>query len=130
MMAVRRPRARIRRREDVRLDAPPATSFAVVLFSLDGRLQAVIEADRLGQLRTGAASAVAARLLARKAPRPRRDRLRLAGGLADRVHPGPVPSIERVVVYCRDERRRAEFCREHRCEAAESTATPAEQDWS
>src|SRR5439155_24413164 len=45
---------------------PAATSFLVVLFSLDGRLQAVIEADKLGQLRTGAASAVAARLLAKE----------------------------------------------------------------
>src|ERR1700733_4811297 len=41
------------------------SAFVVVLFSLDGELQAVIEADKLGQLRTGAASAVAARLLAR-----------------------------------------------------------------
>jgi ornithine cyclodeaminase/alanine dehydrogenase-like protein (mu-crystallin family) len=37
------------------------TAFAVVLFSTDGRLEAVIEADRLGRLRTGAASAVARR---------------------------------------------------------------------
>src|SRR3954470_10383101 len=36
------------------------TAFAVLLFSLDARLEAVIEADRLGQLRTGAASGVAA----------------------------------------------------------------------
>src|SRR5580765_381362 len=42
------------------------SAFLVVLFSLDGKLQAVIEADRLGQLRTGAASAVAARLLAKE----------------------------------------------------------------
>ena len=66
------------------------TPFVVLLFSLDAptRLEAVIEADKLGQLRTGAASGVAARYLARDGRlEPRRDRLRLAGGLADRVHP-------------------------------------------
>ncbi len=44
------------------------TRFVVVLFSLDsGELLAIIEADRLGQLRTGgAASAVATRYMARK----------------------------------------------------------------
>ena len=40
-------------------------SFVVVLFERARRSQAVIEADRLGQLRTGAASAVAAKHLAR-----------------------------------------------------------------
>src|SRR2546430_5591885 len=41
------------------------TPFVVLLFSLaDARLEAVIEADKLGQLRTGAASGVAARYLA------------------------------------------------------------------
>jgi alanine dehydrogenase len=43
------------------------SSFVVVLFSLEsGRFEAVLEADRLGQLRTGAASGVAARYLARE----------------------------------------------------------------
>jgi len=43
------------------------TPFAVLLFALDPptRLAAVIEADRLGQVRTGAASGVAAKYLAR-----------------------------------------------------------------
>src|SRR5437868_15063837 len=41
-------------------------SFSVLLFSLaDAQLVAVIEADKLGQLRTGAASGVAAKYLAR-----------------------------------------------------------------
>ena len=40
--------------------------FAVLLFRAeDGELEAVLEADRLGQLRTGAASGVAAKYLAR-----------------------------------------------------------------
>src|SRR5438876_7453156 len=45
---------------------PGGTPFVVLLFSLAAaRLEAVIEADKLGQLRTGAASGVAARYLAR-----------------------------------------------------------------
>src|SRR5262245_27979178 len=41
-------------------------AFVVCLFSLeDGTLHAVIEADKLGQLRTGAATGVAARHLTR-----------------------------------------------------------------
>jgi alanine dehydrogenase len=45
---------------------PGAARFAVMLFSIeDGRLLALIEADKLGQMRTGAASGLAARYLAR-----------------------------------------------------------------
>ena len=45
---------------------PGGTPFLVVLFSLEhARLEAVVEADALGQLRTAAASAVAAKHLAR-----------------------------------------------------------------
>ncbi len=39
-----------------------------------------------------------------------------------------MPSIERVVVYCRDQERLAAFCREHDCEPAESNRDAAEQD--
>ncbi|HEY6017802.1 MAG TPA: hypothetical protein VIU16_13525, partial [Gaiellaceae bacterium] len=49
---------------------PGGTPFVVLLFSLEhARLEAVIEAGRLGELRTAAASAVAARLLARPGAR-------------------------------------------------------------
>jgi alanine dehydrogenase len=49
---------------------PGGTSFLVVLFSLaSGELVAVVEADILGQRRTAAASAVAARRLARDGAR-------------------------------------------------------------
>lgn len=41
--------------------------FVVLLFSVEGPLLAVIEANMLGQLRTGAASGVATRFLAREA---------------------------------------------------------------
>ena len=109
---------------------PGGTPFAVLLFSLaDARLDAVIEADKLGQMRTGAASGVAARHLAR-------------GGAASLGVVGcgwqaasqiaaireALPSIERVVVYCRNEARLEEFCREHDCEPAESHREAADHD--
>ena len=57
------------------------THFVVLLFETETTENvAVIEADKLGQLRTGAASGVAAKHLAREgAAHARRDRLRLAG---------------------------------------------------
>ncbi len=46
---------------------PGVVRFAVLLFSTeDGRLLALIEADKLGQMRTGAASGLATRYLARQ----------------------------------------------------------------
>ena len=106
-----------------------ASSFVVVLFSLDGRLQAVIEADKLGQLRTGAASAVAARLLA-KAGAATLGVIGSGWQAASQIAciRSSVPSIERVVVYSRNEKRLAAFCREHGCEPAESNRDVAEQD--
>lgn len=44
---------------------PTGTQFVVLLFSVEGPLLAVIEANVLGQIRTGAASGVATRHLAR-----------------------------------------------------------------
>ena len=68
---------------------PNGATFVVCLFDAESSaLVAVIEADRLGQLRTGAASGVAARYLAKSgATHARRDRLRPSGGDAGRVHP-------------------------------------------
>jgi O-methyltransferase involved in polyketide biosynthesis len=40
--------------------------FVVLLYKGDGQLAAVIEANKLGQLRTGAASAIATRYMARQ----------------------------------------------------------------
>src|SRR5439155_25727149 len=37
-------------------------------------------------------------------------------------------ALERVVAFCRDERRLAEFCRTHACEPGESARDAAEQD--
>ena len=88
------------------------TPFLVVLFSLEhARLEALIEADKLGQLRTGAASGVAARHLARDGA----SSLGVIGcgwqAIAGRLHPRRSAGIERVVVYCRNAERLAVFCR-------------------
>ncbi|HZQ04579.1 MAG TPA: ornithine cyclodeaminase family protein [Gaiellaceae bacterium] len=106
-----------------------ATAFLVVLFSLEGRLEAVVEADKLGQLRTGAASAVAARRLAR----PGASSLGVIGcgrQAASQVAcmRAALPQLERVLAFCRTPDRLAAFCREHGCVAAESSREAAEQD--
>src|SRR5262249_7541268 len=105
------------------------TAFLVVLFSLDGENAAVIEADKLGQLRTGAASGVAARYLAREGAAS----LGVIGcgwQAASQVQcrRAALPALERVIVHCRTGERLAAFCHEHGCEAAESARDAAEQD--
>ena len=101
---------------------PGGTPFLVVLFSLEhARLEAVVEADTLGQLRTAAASAVAAKHLARSDART----LGIIGcGRQAASHVEALrtalPSLERVLVHCRDSERRAAFCREHDCDEAGS----------
>ena len=106
------------------------TPFVVVLFDTEkAELAAVIEADKLGQLRTGAASAVAAKHLAKKGAAS----LGIIGcGWQARSQAAcireAVPEIERVVAYCRTEERLREFCRETGAEAAESHREAAEQD--
>ena len=106
------------------------TPFLVVLFALAGtRVEAILEADRLGQLRTAAASAVAATRLARDG----------AGSLgvigcgrqaASHVAAirGAIPGIERAVVYCRDPADLARFCAENDCEPAATHRDAAECD--
>jgi ornithine cyclodeaminase/alanine dehydrogenase-like protein (mu-crystallin family) len=107
-----------------------ATTFVVVLFSLeDARLDAVIEADKLGQLRTGAASGVAARHLAR----PGATTLGVIGcGWQARSQVecirAAVPSIEQVVAFCRNEERLAVFCAELDAVPAESHREAGEQE--
>jgi alanine dehydrogenase len=109
---------------------PAGTSFAVCLYDLDrGELAGVIEADKLGQLRTGAASAVAAKHLAREGAAS----LGIIGCgwqaesqvLCIRE---AVETIERVVAYCRSEERLKKFCRKLKAEPGESHRDPAEQD--
>ncbi|MEZ0248936.1 MAG: ornithine cyclodeaminase family protein, partial [Thermoproteus sp.] len=50
------------------LSTKGGTRFVVLLFDIGGELLAVIEADRLGQIRTGAASAVATKYMAPPSP--------------------------------------------------------------
>jgi ornithine cyclodeaminase/alanine dehydrogenase len=106
------------------------TPFLVALFSLEhARLEALIEADKLGQLRTGAASGVAARHLAR----PGSATLGVIGcgwQAASQVAciRAALPGVERVVVHCRDRDRLEAFCSEHGCEPGETHRDAAEQD--
>lgn len=102
--------------------APLGTPFAVVLFDLEkAELAAVIEADKLGQLRTGAASAVAARYLAR-------DGASTLGILGCGFQAESqvqcireaVPTIEHVVAFCRSEERLERFCKQLGAEAGET----------
>jgi ornithine cyclodeaminase/alanine dehydrogenase len=105
-------------------------AFVVCLFSLaDGSLHAVIEADRLGQVRTGAATGVAARFLAR----PGAQTLGLIGsGWQARSQlaavRAAVPSLERALVWSRSPERLAAFASETGSERAESAQEAAACD--
>jgi alanine dehydrogenase len=104
--------------------------FVVLLFETTrAELAAVIEANRLGQLRTGAASGVAARHLAR--PGARSLGVIGCGWQAESQVAcirAAVPTIERVVAYCRTEEKLAEFCRRVGAEPGETHRDAAEQD--
>lgn len=106
------------------------TPFVVLLFSIEhARLEAVIEADRLGQMRTGAASGVAAKYLAREDARS----LGVIGcgwQAASQIASirAALPAIEEVVVYCRNAAVLEEFCATHGCEPAESHRDAAAHD--
>jgi ornithine cyclodeaminase/alanine dehydrogenase-like protein (mu-crystallin family) len=105
-------------------------TFVVCLFdSESSELVAVIEADRLGQLRTGAASGVAARHLAK----PGAGTLGVIGcGFQAETQVAciraAVPSIERVVAYCRTSERLAAFCEATGADAGESHRDAATND--
>jgi alanine dehydrogenase len=104
--------------------------FMVLLFDMETTQPvAVIEADKLGQLRTGAASGVAAKYLAREGA----SSLGVIGcGWQARGQVAAIraalPSLETVVAYCRSEERLAEFCEEVGAEAGESHRDAAAQD--
>jgi alanine dehydrogenase len=90
-----------------------AVRFVVPLFrSATGEMAALIEADALGQIRTGAATGVATKYLAR-------DNARVAGiigtGYQARTQLEAVAAVrrlEKVRAFGRDPERRAKFCRE------------------
>jgi ornithine cyclodeaminase/alanine dehydrogenase-like protein (mu-crystallin family) len=105
-------------------------TFVVSLFAADRpETVALIAADHLGRLRTGAASAVAAKHLAR-------GNATSLGviGCGDQAETqvscirAALPAIERVVAYCRTASSLAAFCEQVGAEPGESHRDPAEQD--
>ncbi len=104
--------------------------FVVLLFrTTSPELVAVIDADKLGQLRTGAASAVAAKHLARSGA----SSLGVIGcGWQAESQVACIraalPGIERVVAYCRTESKLREFCKRNGAEPGESHRDPAQCD--
>jgi alanine dehydrogenase len=105
-------------------------AFVVVLFAADRpELVAVIGADHLGRLRTGAASAVAAKYLASEGATS----LGVIGcGWQAETQVSciraAVPSVDRVVAYCRTKRNLKAFCDRVGAEPGESNRDAAEQD--
>ena len=99
-----------------------SAAFVVALFDAEsGDCIGVIEANRLGQLRTGAASGVAAKHLARRGAR----RLGIVGcGFQAETQVAciraAVPTIEHVLAYCRTETDLRDFCARVGAEAAET----------
>jgi alanine dehydrogenase len=109
---------------------PGGTRFVVVLFdTAKAEVAALFEADQLGRMRTGAASAVAAKHLAK----PEAASLGVIGcGWQAETQVvcirEALPTIERVVAYCRTEKSLKSFCRKTGAHAGESHRDPAEQD--
>ena len=104
--------------------------FVVLLFRADSpELVAVVEADKLGQLRTGAASGVAAGHLASS----RATSLGVIGcGWQAETQVACIraalPQIERVVAFCRTEEKLQAFCEANGAEPGESHQDPARCD--
>jgi len=88
--------------------------FLVTLFSTQtGELLALMEADYLGQMRTGAASGVATRQLARSGDRLTAGIIGTGLQAATQVEAvAGVRNLERVLVYGRDAERRTRFAKE------------------
>jgi ornithine cyclodeaminase/alanine dehydrogenase-like protein (mu-crystallin family) len=105
-------------------------SFVLVLFdAATDEALAVVEADRLGQYRTGAASGVAAKYLARSGATG----LGVIGAglqaeMQVRCIRAAVPSIDEVVVYSRTPETREAFAKAMGAEAAEGAQEAAAQD--
>jgi alanine dehydrogenase len=104
--------------------------FVLVLFdAVRHDILAVIEADQLGRLRTGAASGVAAKHLAKEGA--------VSLGVIGCGHQAPtqiaairaaLPDVATTVVYCRDPGRREAFANAVGADAAESHREAAGQD--
>ena len=109
---------------------PEGARFVLVLFDASRHdVLAVVEADMLGRLRTGAASGVAAKHLAKDGAQSlgvigcgRQAETQVAAIRA------AVPEIASTVVFCRDPRRREEFALAVGGDAADSHQEAAAQD--
>jgi ornithine cyclodeaminase/alanine dehydrogenase-like protein (mu-crystallin family) len=109
---------------------PEGAKFVLVLFhAVDHHVLAVIEADQLGRLRTGAASGVAAKYLAKEGAISlgvigcgRQAETQIAAIRA------ALTGVATTVVFCRDPRRREAFANAVGAEAAESHQEAAAQD--
>lgn len=103
---------------------------AVLVYASDRpELLGIVEAERLGRLCAGAASAVAARRLVRSGART----LGLLGCGANAAAQVEclrvaLPGLEHLVAYCRTAERLADFCRRFGAEEAEYGRGAAEQD--
>ncbi len=110
--------------------SPEGAAFVVCIFETGPpRLAGVLEADHLGRLRTGAASAVAARYLSREGART----LGVLGcGWQAETQVACVraalPELERVIAYCRTPERLAAFCELVGAESAEGHREAGGQD--
>jgi alanine dehydrogenase len=109
---------------------PNGATFVVCVFDSEtSELVGVLEADHLGRLRTGAASGVAARHLAR----PGATTLGVIGcGHQAETQVAcvraAVPSLETVVAYCRTPERLAAFCERVDAEAGDTHRDAGAQD--
>jgi len=104
--------------------------FVVQLFETRrAELAAIIEANKLGQLRTGAASGIAAKYLARAGAKSL-GAIGCGWQAESQVASirAAVPTIERVVAYCRTPEKLEDFCRRMDAEPAEAQREAAEQD--
>jgi ornithine cyclodeaminase/alanine dehydrogenase-like protein (mu-crystallin family) len=105
-------------------------SFVVALFDASRpKLAALVEADELGRLRTGAASGVAAKHLAKSGA----STLGVIGCGAQAETQvacirAALPSLERVVAYCRTASSLRDFCERVGAEPAASHHDAGEQD--
>jgi ornithine cyclodeaminase/alanine dehydrogenase-like protein (mu-crystallin family) len=97
--------------------------FVVLVFNAqDGSLLAMIDADHLGRIRTGAASGVATKFLARENAS---EAGLIGAGRQARTQLEAVASVRKLRkarVFCRDENRRREFC----CEMEAQLRVPIE----
>ena len=109
---------------------PDGAKFVVTLFHAERHdVLAIIEADHLGRLRTGAASGVAATYLAKEGAASlgvigcgRQAETQIAAVRA------ALPEITSTVVFCRDAKRREAFAHRMAAEPAESHQEAAAQD--